>query len=282
MDVNRTSSDAAGAPDTGEWFGSWFDSPYYHRLYGNRDASEARTLVDALVSRLRLEPGAKVLDLACGRGRHAVALRAHGLDVTGVDLSPGSIAHARRFADDRLRFRVHDMRLPLGEPDRYDCVLNLFTSFGYFPSLAENMRVLQAVAGALHPGGTLVLDYFNSAWVERTLVPEETKRVEGTTFRLARRLHEGCFEKRIEFVDDEGAPRNFTERVMALRPEHFEEGFAGAGLQVQAAFGDYGLNPYDPETSPRLLYMARKPPAADGAAAGGEGGRVRARPNQAG
>jgi SAM-dependent methyltransferase len=258
MGVEPISRDSSGDPRSGEWFGAWFDSPYYHRLYRNRDSSEARKLLDSLVKWLRLEPGAKVLDLACGRGRHAVALRARGFDVTGVDLSPSNIAYAQRFADDLLRFRVHDMRLPLGEPNRFDCVLNLFTSFGYFGSDAANILVLRLVADALRPGGILVLDYFNTPWVERTLVPEETKTIEGTTFHLTRRLHDGSFEKRIEFIDDEGQPKCFTERVMALRPRHFERAFAEAGLRLQAAFGDYELNPYDPHASPRQLYMVKK------------------------
>lgn len=260
MGAEPISPDSSGDPSADEWFGAWFDSPYYHRLYRDRDFSEAQKLLDDLVKRLRLPSGAKVLDLACGRGRHAVALRALGFDVTGVDLSPNNIAHAQRFADDLLRFHVHDMRLSLGEPDRFDCVLNLFTSFGYFASHATNMLVLQTVADALRPGGTMVLDYFNTSRVERTLVPKEDRMIEGTNFHLSRRLHNGCFEKRIEFIDDGGLPRCFTERVMALRPEHFEVAFAGAGLRVQAAFGDYDLNPYDPHTSPRLLYVVKKAP----------------------
>lgn len=262
MGVEPSSPDSSGDPRSGEWFSAWFDSPYYHRLYRDRDSSEAQKLLDRLVKWLHLEPGAKVLDLACGRGRHAVQLRARGFDVTGVDLSPNSIAHAQRFADDLLRFRVHDMRQPLGEPNRFDCVLNLFTSFGYFDSHAANLHVLQGVADALRPGGTLVLDFFNTSWLERTLVPEELKTIEGTTFRLTRRLHQGSFEKRIEFIDDEGQPQCFTERVMALRPEHFEHAFAAAGLQVQAAFGDYELSSYDPHASPRLIHVVRKPTAS--------------------
>lgn len=260
MGVDEQFPEPSGAPSAGEWFSAWFDSPYYHRLYRGRDAGEARKLLDHLVQWLRLAPGATVLDLACGRGRHAVDLRARGFDVTGVDLSPNNIAYAQRFADQLLRFRVHDMRLPLGEPNRFDCVLNLFTSFGYFASHAENVRVLQVVADALRPGGTLVLDYFNTAWVERTLVPDETRTIEGTTFHLTRRLHGGRFEKRIEFIDDQGQPKCFTERVMALEPQHFEQAFTAAGLRVQAAFGDYDLNPHDPRTSPRLLYVVRKSP----------------------
>lgn len=248
----------AAAPSTGEWFSVWFDSPYYHRLYLDRDPPEARHLLGKLVDWLRLKPDAKVLDLACGRGRHAVAMRERGFDVTGVDLAPNSIAYAQQFADEHLRFRVHDMRHPLGEPNRYDCVLNLFTSFGYFDSEAENVLVLQAVAAALRPGGEMVLDYLNTHRVERTLVHEDEKTVDGTTFHLKRRIHDGYFEKRIDFIDDEGQPQRFTERVMALWPEQLESYFAMAGLRVRATFGDYDLNPYDPQQSPRLLYVVKK------------------------
>lgn len=241
-----------------EWFSAWFDSPYYHRLYRERDQPEAHRLLDTLTAWLRLKPGARVLDLACGRGRHSVDLRRRGFDVTGVDLSPASIAHARRFADEHLRFRVHDMRESLGEPGRYDGIFNLFTSFGYFNSEAENVLVLQTVYEALRPGGELVLDYLNTHRVERQLVAEETKLEGGTEFRLRRRIHDGYFEKRIDFVDDDGQPHTFTERVMALWPEQFAEYFRLAGLRVRATFGNYELGPYDAATSPRLLFVVKK------------------------
>lgn len=251
-------SNYVAAPGPAEWFSTWFDSAYYHRLYRERDQPEAQQLLDNLVGWLRLKPGQRLLDLACGRGRHSVDLRRRGFDVTGVDLAPASIAHAKKMEDEHLRFRVHDMRRSLGEPGRYDCVLNLFTSFGYFNSEAENVLVLQAVAEALRPGGELVLDYLNTHRVERALVAEETKTEGGTTFQLRRRIHDGYFEKRIDFVDDEGQPQTFTERVMALWPEQFEDYFRLAGLRVRAVFGDYQLGPYVAETSPRLLYVVKK------------------------
>lgn len=254
--------DSALTDSPAEWFSTWFDSAYYHRLYRERDQPEAHGLLDSLVAWLRLKPGARVLDLACGRGRHSVDLWRRGFEVTGVDLAPGSIAHAQQFAeqfaDSRLRFRVHDMRQSMGEPGHYDCVLNLFTSFGYFNSEAENVLVLRAVAEALRPGGELVLDYLNTHRVERRLIAEETKEEGGTTFHLHRRIHDGYFEKRIEFTDDEGQAQTFTERVMALWPEQFEEYFRLAGLRVRAVFGDYQLGPYDEVTSPRLLYVVKK------------------------
>jgi SAM-dependent methyltransferase len=259
MSEPSTSAAAQAAPARPqEWFSAWFDSVYYHRLYRERDQPEAHRLLDNLSEWLRLKPGARLLDLACGRGRHSVDLRKRGFDVTGVDLSPSSIAYAKQFEDEHLRFRVHDMRESLGEPNHYDCILNLFTSFGYFNSEAENVLVLQAIAEALRPGGELVLDYLNTHRVERTLVAEEVKTEGGTEFQLSRRIHDGYFEKRIRFTDDNGQPQVFTERVMALWPEQFEEYFHLAGLRVRACFGTYDLGAYDPETSPRLIYILKK------------------------
>lgn len=241
-----------------EWFGAWFDSEYYYRLYADRGYADAHRLLDNLVAWLRLRPGARLLDLACGRGRHARELRQRGFDVTGVDLSPSAIAYARQYADEHLRFRVHDMRDSLGEPAHYDCILNLFTSFGYFDSEAENVLVLRAAAEALRPGGELVLDYLNASRVQGHLVAEEEKQAGGTTFQLRRRIHDGYLEKEITFRDDDGQPQRFVERVQALHPEQFEAYFALVGLRVRATFGDYDLGAYDADHSPRLIYVVKK------------------------
>src|SRR5688500_2509825 len=114
-----------------EWFSTWFDSPYYHILYNNRDEQEAEQFMDKLLAYLHPKPHEKVLDLACGKGRHSVYLNQKGFDVTGIDLSEQSIAYARQFENERLHFAVHDMR-EVYQPETFDFILNLFTSFGYF------------------------------------------------------------------------------------------------------------------------------------------------------
>jgi hypothetical protein len=157
-----------------------------------------------------------------------------------------------------VTFRVHDMRASLGQPNYYDAIFNLFTSFGYFNSEAENVLVLQSAAEALCPGGELVLDYLNTHHIERSLVAHEVKTAGGTTFELSRRIHDGYFEKQITFTDDDGQPQAFTERVMALWPEQFTDYFRLAGLRVRATFGDYHLRPYDATTSPRLIFVVKK------------------------
>jgi SAM-dependent methyltransferase len=140
-----------------EWFASWFDSAHYHRLYAHRSDEEAARFVDTLVERVQLPAGAAVLDLGCGTGRHSKRLACSGFDVTGVDLSAESLRRARTNERANLRFVRQDMRLPFGR-GRYDCVVNLFTSFGYFEDPADNLTVIRNVAESLKPGGTFVLD----------------------------------------------------------------------------------------------------------------------------
>ena len=112
------------------WFEEWFDSPYYHLLYCNRSAEEAESFIKKLTQKLDLRKGAKVLDVACGKGRHSRTLASLGYDVTGIDLSANSIAFAKNFENAHLKFEVFDMRKTYAA-QKFDYVFNLFSSFGY-------------------------------------------------------------------------------------------------------------------------------------------------------
>lgn len=240
-----------------EWFISWFDSPYYHLLYHNRNEEEAQAFIDALLAHLRVKPNAKLLDLACGKGRHAVYLSQKGYEVTGVDLSPESIAYAQGFAHAHLRFQVHDMRnpLPFGP---FDFIFNLFTSFGYFAQETENVVALRSAAAALRPGGKLVIDFMNTERTLRELVLEEEKTVSGITFHITRRLDDGFIVKTIRFEDALGQEQRFEERVRALSMEHFAAYFQMAGLRLAEVLGDYQLSPYNEALSPRMIFIVKK------------------------
>ena len=147
-----------------QWFASWFDSDHYHKLYSHRDTAEAAGFVDALVSRLHPKSGASVLDLGCGTGRHARQLAAHGLKVTGLDLSVRSVEAARPFEGRTLRFRRHDMRVPFGSR-AYDYVFSFFTSFGYFDDPAEQTAVVRNIGRSL-----------KARWRPRPRLPEHPLR----------------------------------------------------------------------------------------------------------
>ena len=126
--------------DKTTWYASWFDTPFYHILYKDRDYSEAQEFMKTLTEYLNIPEKGKILDLACGKGRHSVFLNKLGYDVTGADLSKNSISHAKQFENENLNFKVHDMCLPFGE--EFDAVFNLFTSFGYFENEADNLATV--------------------------------------------------------------------------------------------------------------------------------------------
>ena len=155
-----------------EWFGEWFDSKYYHILYKNRDFDEAREFIDILVDYLGPGMNDHILDLACGKGRYSIYLNQKGYKVTGIDLSRESIEEAKMSENDRLDFHIHDMRLKYCSAC-FDYVLNMFTSFGYFETKAENEQVLIAAAEGLKKGGKMLIDFLNPYTVVNKLIPEE-------------------------------------------------------------------------------------------------------------
>ncbi len=238
------------------WFESWFDSPYYHQLYANRDYSEAEFFIGNLVSKLKLKAGAPVLDLACGKGRHAFSLSGYDLDVLGLDLSPNSIAEARKLTHDSLHFDVHDMR-EVYPGRQFDAVFNLFTSFGYFDDSTENLKVLKAVYAMLRPEGKLVIDFMNASKVVKELVPYENKTVEGLAFDIERKYDGKHIFKHIHF-HDQGHEFHFTERVQVLELKDFKKLLGESGFELLNTYGDYALDKYNSASSPRLILEAQK------------------------
>jgi len=242
--------------DSGPWFREWFGSPYYKLLYSHRDGAEARLFIRNVTRHLGLGKGSRVLDLACGRGRHAMELHRLGFDVTGMDISEESIAEARAGGAQGPDFLVHDMRDPFPVKD-FDAVLNLFTSFGYFHSRQDDRRTIRAVADALRLGGVLVIDFLNTDKAVSEMVGEEEVVRDEVRFNIRRYLINGVITKEIT-VNDRGRTSFFREEVDALTLRDFEGYFADAGLVPEAVFGDYGLGPFDADRSDRLIMIARR------------------------
>ncbi|HMT29539.1 MAG TPA: class I SAM-dependent methyltransferase, partial [Bacteroidia bacterium] len=203
------------------WFESWFDSPYYHILYQHRDEQEAEAFLDNLLDYLKPDNHSSMLDLGCGKGRHAVYLNEKGYEVTGIDLSEQSIRYCMQFENDKLSFFVHDMR-KLFRVNDFDFVFNLFTSFGFFEKESENIAAIKNACLTLKKGGTIVIDYLNSQFVEDHLVKNDIAVFNGITFNITRELQDGYFLKKISF-QDKGNNYNFTEKVAALKVSDFEK-----------------------------------------------------------
>ena len=239
------------------WFVPWFNSPYYHILYKNRDYAEAAAFIDTLTDHLNLPHGAKVLDLACGKGRHSAHLRKNGFEVVGIDLSEESIALAKEeFEQDGLEFYEHDMR-ELYWTEYFDLVVNLFTSFGYFHSEADDQKTISSIADALKPDGLLVIDFLNAVKVKNKLVEEEEKVIDDVRFAIERSVESGIIKKTIRVFDGQ-VELEFEEKVDALELDNFKAYFDGAELELIETFGDYKLNPFSEEESDRLITVCRK------------------------
>ena len=239
-----------------EWFENWFDSPYYHILYKQRDFCEAELFIDNLINYLKPKPGARFLDIGCGKGRHSIYLNKKGYNVVGIDLSPESISFASTFVNHNLQFYVEDMR-NFECSDKFDYVLNLFTSFGYFENDNNNYAALNCVYNSLLPNGIFVLDFMNAQKEIAELIENETKTIDGIEFKISRFFENNFIIKQIKF-SDQGKEHNFQERVKALTINDFRNYFDANGLKIVNLLGNYNLEEFNPETSKRLIIIAQK------------------------
>lgn len=239
-----------------DWFEEWFNSPYYHQLYCNRSEEEAAAFMDKIFKQLAMNPGALILDAACGKGRHSRTLAQLGMNVTGIDLSPNSIGFAKQFESEKLHFDVCDIR-DVYRSLYFDYVLNLFSSFGYFDDDTEDERCIAAFAGNLKHGGILLIDYINTELAVKMMKPREIIQRDQTQFHIQKRLEKGFIKKKIQFLVN-GTDYSFEEQLKVINRFRFEKMLQLAGFALTHTFGDYELNAFDSATSPRLILVAQK------------------------
>ncbi len=238
-----------------EWFARWFDTKYYHILYQDRNDEEAQLFMKNLVAFLKLKKDAKILDLACGRGRHSVYLNSLGFKVNGVDLSKNSIAFAKQFEQENLSFKVHDMRDKFDK--KYHAIFNLFTSFGYFNDDKTNIKVLKNIRKGIKKKGVAVIDFMNINVVTQNLTPKETVVKDDISFFITRKVENNKIIKDIKFTID-NKDFHYTEKVQCLTLEKISSYIKEAGLKLNHTFGDYSLKEFDVNNSKRLILIVSK------------------------
>jgi ubiquinone/menaquinone biosynthesis C-methylase UbiE len=238
------------------WFVNWFDSPYYHLLYKNRDEKEAEFFIDNLVSHLQIPKQSKLLDIACGKGRHAIYFNKKGMDVLGIDLSQSSINSAKKDEHETLQFAVHDMR-EVFQKNSFDIVTNLFTSFGYFEEDEDEQKAINAMTLNLKQEGILIIDFMNVKKVIKNLRNSEKKTVDGITFNINRSIKNNYIIKDIAFANN-GKNHQFQEKVKALTLTDFSNFISNAGLKIIDIFGNYKLEDFNATSSDRLILICKK------------------------
>lgn len=236
----------------------WFNSPFYHKLYKDRDNEIAKTFLQTLTRHLKPSSGHRILDTACGTGTRARILAAAGFDVSGVDLSPAIIEEAKKSENENLQFFFHDIRLPFWI-NYFDHIFNLFTAFGYFNTRREHDDAMRTLGGALKPGGTFVIDYPNVHYKEEHIIYNETQTIDGTTFDMHRWNDDTNFYNKITVTDPSlTTPLSVTEKLAKFSLGDFTDMLSYQSLQVQEVYGDYDLSPYHVRNTPRLIIIAKK------------------------
>ena len=234
-----------------EWFEEWFGEEYL-LLYPHRDDTDAQRVVSLIVNTLGVGPAWRVLDVACGAGRHAKGFRDGGATTIGVDLSMPLLRRARAVAAVPLA-RCDVRALPI-RPRSVDLAVNLFTSFGYFADDAAHLCALREMVRPVRPGGWFVLDFLNAPWVRASLVPRETTTLGGVAVGVERGLEQGGRSVVKTITTKEG--RQFREQVRLYEREELVAMLAGAGCRVRHQFGSYDGAAPGP-AAPRVVLMGQ-------------------------
>ncbi len=242
--------------DKKQWFETWFNQQYYDMLYQHRDEDEAAAFLDALITFLHPSPNSSMLDAACGKGRHASYLAEKGFEVTGIDLSFKNIREAKEDETNKLSFFQHDMR-NVFRVNYFDFIFNFYTSFGYFTDEKQDIKCIKSFASGLKKEGKLVIDFFNKDYIIKNLSQDMSKKIGDYDFYISKKYEDGFIVKKIEVISAL-KKEVFYESVRAISHEQFLHYFNLCGLQLVQTFGDYKLNPFDINSSERLILVAQK------------------------
>ena len=247
------------------WWEDYFDERYLDVFGASFTPEHTRAEAAAVVDFLALQPGAEVLDLACGQGRHAVALARLGYRVTGLDYSTRLLDRARAEADSagvEVAWVEGDMRRLLWQ-DHFDAVINLTTAFGYFQTEDENEGVLRQVAQVLKPGGQFLIETMHRDYIVREYQQHDWYETDEGTLVWSLRLFDAVrgrttVVERVRTADGEEGERLQTIRVYTATEMHAM--LRRAGLAPQDTWGDWDGEMFTFEST-RLIVRAVKPTA---------------------
>ena len=232
---------------------NWFNSDYYHILYKNRDKKEAEFFINNLIKKLKIKKKSKILDLACGVGRHSFYLNKKGMNVIGIDNSENNIKKAKKFENKFLKFKKKEMTEDYGQ--EFDFIFNLFTSFGYINE-KHNLNTFKSINNSLINHGILVIDYLNVFKLKEELVEKETKKIGNIIINIKRSFKDNFIVKKIK-IKDNNEIFYFEERVMELTKNDFQDYLKKFNFEILDVYGNYNLEKYH-KNSERLIMIIKK------------------------
>jgi SAM-dependent methyltransferase len=242
-----------------EWFEEWFNSKEYLDVYQHRNETDARKLFDLIIANIQIPINGKVMDLACGPGRHSILFAHKGFKVTGVDLSDNLLKVAGLAARKEkldIKFVEADLR-HIELEDKFDLVVNLFTSFGFFDNDEDNFSIFKTASKLLLPGGYFVFDFLNSSFIENNLV-RESSEVKPHEKIIQKRRIEGDRVIKDIIIHHNGTVKTFYESVKLYRKEELDRAIRDNGLAIKKTFGDFSGSDFIEAASPRIIIIAQK------------------------
>jgi 2-polyprenyl-3-methyl-5-hydroxy-6-metoxy-1,4-benzoquinol methylase len=242
-----------------EWFEDWFNSKEYLDVYQHRDESDAKLLFELIIKHIEIPIKGKVLDLACGPGRHSLLFARKGFNVTGIDLSENLLRVAESSARKeklKIQFIKADLR-NIELTEKFDLVVNLFTSFGFFEKDEDNFSIFRTTSNLLKPGGYFVFDFLNSAFVESNLIRESSENKLNEKIIQKRRIEGDRVIKDI-IIQYNGTVKTFYESVKLYKWAELHGAIQENGLAIKKTFGDFMGSDFMEATSPRIIIIAQK------------------------
>lgn len=242
-----------------EWFEEWFNTDEYLDVYRHRNDVEAKKLVQLILKFVEIQPEAEVLDLACGTGRHSIIFAQKGFNVTAVDLSDKLLCVAKKSAEEnkvKIDFIKSDIR-NFSVDKKFNVIINLFTSFGYFNDDKENFMLFDIASKYLKKSGYFILDYFNKTYLEQNLVDESKDKFEHCTLIQKRHFENNRVVKDI-YINGNGKEKHYVESVRMYSRNELVSGIEKAGLKVKNIFGGFEGEDFDEANSQRIIIIVQK------------------------
>jgi SAM-dependent methyltransferase len=248
------------------WYGeeAGFFGPGYLVAYEELlPAERTRQEIDFLEKTFALEPGARILDMPCGHGRHAVELAKRGYGVTGVDLNSFFLRKARDAAEEEgvsLDLKQGDMR-EISFDAEFDVALNLFTAVGYFDDDADDQVVFNNMCKSRKPGGMFVIDFINHDHTMRNFRRQDWRELPDGSMLLVEHKYDILSGKMIDrrvTIPKGGEPREITGLSCRIyTPAELVDMGAAVGLRLEKAYGDFSGSELSVD-SKRVLLVFRK------------------------
>ena len=244
------------------WYKKFFEKYYFPFLSGRKTFLDTQKETRFILNVLSLKKGSKILDLACGAGRHAIELAKNGCLVAGLDLNSNCLTKAKQKAKKirlSISFLHSDMRrIPFTK--EFDAVISMFSSFGYLETEKDNDEVLKKISGALKDRGALLLDLQNKNWVLKN-VPVKAWDEQNGLFLLEKRQYDAekkVYNNEITII----SPRKKIERVYSsvrlYELAEIKDKLKQNGFSIAAVFGGYNKTKFNIQKSQRMIILAQK------------------------